>query len=469
MTSTEKRTLFVYTDINVRGGAQSFQFGIAMVSAMLKRAGHDTRLHYMFGQYDIEPLNATIREYDPDIIAFSCVSPQYPYVKMVLRDMMDHRAFTILGGHHATLVPDCLDENPRLNAICIGEGEHPMLELVEAMIAGQAIDGIQNLHIQQSDGTIKRNPSRCFTEDIDALPFPDWDLFDAQAIIDSDFHTALFMFSRGCPYKCTFCANHALREQQEGKYVRFRSVDSCLQEIRNVVGKYRVDALYFNDDCFTCRKSFLDEFCARYKKEFDLPFDINARPETLNDENCRQLKEAGCRRVSIGVECGDETFRAEVLERKHSNDRIVQAFESCRKAGLKTKSFNIVGFPHETPAIFQETIKLNQRINPDSVIIGVFEPYPGTKLGNLCHDEGFINPERASALFVGRTDTILDMPDFPREHILKCFRTFAYQVYKPHSLKKALMLRVYYSRYGQVLLKIIEPFKHLLRKAAMGV
>jgi radical SAM superfamily enzyme YgiQ (UPF0313 family) len=463
------KTLFVYTDINVRGGAQSFQFGIAMVSAMLKRAGHDTRLHYMFGQYDIAPLNEAIKEYDPDIIAFSCVSPQYPYVKMVLNDMTEHRAFTILGGHHATLVPSCLEENPRLDSICIGEGEYPMLEMVNAMAAGESIDAIQNLWVKKDDGNIVKNPTRSFDPDLDALPFADWEMFDAQSIIDSDFNTALFMFSRGCPYKCTFCANHALREQQCGTYVRFRSVDSCLQEIRDVVDTYKVEALYFNDDCFTCRRSFLDEFCEKYRAEFGYPFDINARPETLSDENCRQLKEAGCRRVSIGVECGDETFRSEVLGRKHTNDRIVQAFESCRKAGLKTKSFNIVGFPHETPEIFQETVKLNQRLNPDNAIIGVFEPYPGTKLGNLCHEEGLINPERANELFVGRTDTILDMPQFPREEILRCFRTFAYQVYKPHSLKKAWTLRIYYSRYGQVLLKILEPFKNLLRKATMGV
>jgi anaerobic magnesium-protoporphyrin IX monomethyl ester cyclase len=294
-------------------------------------------------------------------------------------------------------------------------------------------------------------------------------MFDSQAIIDSDFNTALFMFSRGCPYKCTFCANHALREQQCGTYVRFRSVESCLEEIRNIVTKFNVKSLYFNDDCFTCRKSFLDEFCKAYKAEFSYPFDINARPETLNDENCKQLKEAGCRRVSIGVENGDETFRAEVLGRKHTNDRIVAAFESCRKAGLKTKSFNIVGFPHETPEIFQQTVELNARINPDSAIIGVFEPYPGTKLGEMCKAEHLINPERAAELFVGRTDTILDMPQFPRKEVLKCFRTFTYQVYKGHSLKKALMLRVYYSRYGQVLLHIVEPFKDFLRKVTMGV
>jgi anaerobic magnesium-protoporphyrin IX monomethyl ester cyclase len=463
------KVLFVYTDINVRGGAESFQFGTAMVSAMLKRHGHDTRLHYMFGKYRIEPLNATVAEYDPDVIAFSAVSPQYPYVRMTLRDMTPSRAFTILGGQHATLKPDCLEENPRLKAVCIGEGEYPMLDLVEALDAGRPVDGIQNLWVKRDDGSIARNPTRPFVENLDTLPFPDRDLFDTQSIIDSDFHTALFMFSRGCPYTCTFCANHALRKTQCGTYVRFRSVESCLSEIRDVVNRFQVEALYFNDDCFTCRKSFVDSFCEAYKNEFSLPFDINARPETLNDDICRQLKEAGCRRISIGIENGSETFRREVLERKMSNDRIAEAFDACRRAGIRTKSFNIVGFPYETPEIFEETVRLNTRINPDSVIIGIFEPYPGTKLADVCEKEGFINRARADALFVGRTDTVLDMPGFTRKQILKAFRTFAYRVYKPHSLRRALILRAYYSRYGQFLLALVDPFKHLLRRLTMGV
>ena len=463
------RVLFVYTDINVRGGARSFQFGVGMLSAMLKRHGHQTRLHYMFGRYAPGALSADIRAYQPDIIAFSAVSPQYRYVRQLLRDLGPFPAFTILGGHHSTLAPECLAETPGLDAICVGEGELPLLELATRLAAGNAIDDIANLWLRRKDGDIIRNPTRPFAEDLDDLPFPDRELFDYQAIIDSDFSTALFMFSRGCPYNCTFCSNHALRGTQEGRYVRFRSVDSCLREIREVTGRYRVGALYFNDDCFTADRRFLTEFCDRYAREFTLPFDINARPETLTDETCRKLRQAGCRRVSIGIESGSETFRREVLGRRQSNDRIAEGFAACRRAGLKTKSFNIVGFPLETPELFRETIELNARINPDSVIIGIFEPYPGTKLAEVCRTEHFIDPGRMNDAFVGRTDTVLDMPQFPRREILRAFRGFAYNVYKRHSLKKALMLRIYYSRYGEWLVRLLAPFKNLLRKAAMGV
>lgn len=465
------KILFVYTDINVRGGAQSYQFGIGSISAVLKQHGHETRLHYMFADCNAQGLLDDINSYKPDLIAFSAVSPQYQYVSRVFKLLPSSypRPFTLLGGQHATLCPECLTEIPNLDAICVGEGEYPTLELVEALRDKKSIDDIKNLWIKKPNGRIIQNGTRRFVEDLDTLPFPDRDLFEMQAIIDSDFKTALFMFSRGCPYKCSFCSNHVLRKKQTGKYVRFRSVQSCLTEIRDVVKKYDVKALYFNDDCFTVSKEFVREFCDAYKAEFKLPFDINARPETLSDEICTMLASAGCRRISIGIECGDESFRREVLKRSMTNERIIAAFDSCRKAGIKTKSFNIVGFPGETPAIFQETINLNERINPDSVIIGIFEPYPGTELADVCVAEKYIDPIRAGESFIGRTDTILHMPQFPREQILKSFRDFAYNVYKKHSFKKAIMLKVYYSRYGQLLILILSPFKNILRKVGMGV
>ncbi|MCX6992709.1 MAG: radical SAM protein [Kiritimatiellaeota bacterium] len=463
------KVLFVYPDIGVRGGARSYQFGIGMLSAVLKAHGHETRLHYMFGAYDPAPLKQTLAAYQPDLIAFSAVSPQFRFVKQIFKDLQPFPAFTILGGHHATLAPECLESIEGLDAICIGEGEYPLLELAETLQKGGDPRAIRNLWVKTRDFGLVKNPTRPFMEDLDALPFPDRELFDYQPIINSDFHTALFMFSRGCPYDCTFCSNHALRTRQEGKYVRFRSVASCLREIREVLGRYAVRSLYFNDDCFTARRDFVDAFCARYKQECALPFAINARPETLNDDVCRVLKAAGCHRVSIGIESGSESFRREVLGRRQSNDRIAEAFAACRRAGIKTKSFNIVGFPHETPAIFQETVDLNARIQPDSVIIGIFEPYPGTKLAEVCLQEGFIPKDQPDTWFMGRMDTILTMPNFPRREILRCFRNFAFNVYKRHAPLKALFYKIYYSPVGERLIRALAPVKDVLRRLVMGV
>ncbi|MBI2441027.1 MAG: B12-binding domain-containing radical SAM protein [Lentisphaerae bacterium] len=463
------KVLFVYPDIGVRGGARSYQFGIGLLSALLRTRGHATSLYYMFGDYNPAALKRAVAMYQPGLIAFSAVSPQFRFVKQIFKDLAPFPAFTILGGHHATLAPECLQTIEGLDAICIGEGEYPLLELVETLERGGEASAIPNLWVKTRNQGIAKNATRPFTENLDTLPFVDRELFDYQAIINSDFHTAQFMFSRGCPYNCTFCSNHALRERQDGKYVRFRGVPSCLAEIREVTGRYRMRALYFNDDCFTTHRNFVDEFCTRYSEEFALPFAINARPETLNDDICRVLKAAGCQRLSIGIESGSESFRQKVLGRRQSNERIVAAFAAARRAGIKTKSFNIVGFPYETPAIFQETVDLNERIQPDSVIIGIFEPYPGTRLAEICLQEGFLPSDQPDAWFLGRMDTILNMPAFPRRAILRCFRNFAFNVYKKSAPLKAFFYKAYYSAAGERLIRLLAPVKDLLRRLVMGV
>ncbi len=463
------KVLFVYPDIGVRGGARSYQFGIGMLSAVLKAHGHTARLHTLFGRYDPEPLRRAIAEFQPGLIALSAVSPQFRHVKQLFRDLQPFPAFTILGGPHATLAPDCLETIPGLDAVCVGEGEFPLLDLANALERGGDPAAIPGLWVKTRDRGLVRNPTRPFLEDLDALPFPDRELFDYQRIIASDFHTALFMFSRGCPYNCTFCSNHALRGKQAGRYVRFRSVDSCLAEIRAVTARYRMASLYFNDDCFTAQRAFVEAFCERYPAEFSLPFAINARPETMDDAVCRRLHAAGCRRISIGVESGSERFRREVLGRRQSNACIEAAFAACRRAGIKTKSFNIVGFPYETPADFEETVALNARLQPDSVILGIFEPYPGTQLAEACLKEGWLPADTPDAWFLGRMDTALDMPQFPRRAILRAFRRFAYRVYRRRAPLRALFYRVYYSPAGERLIRLLAPLKDWLRRWVMGV
>ena len=154
------KILFVYPDIDVRGGARSYQFGVGMLSAVLKAHGHETRLHYMFGVYDSTPLKRTIAEYQPDLIAFSAVSPQFRFVKQIFKDLQPFPAFTLLGGHHATLAPECLESIEGLDAICIGEGEYPLLELTEALKQGGDPRAIRNLWVKTRDFGLVKNPTR---------------------------------------------------------------------------------------------------------------------------------------------------------------------------------------------------------------------------------------------------------------------------------------------------------------------
>lgn len=464
------KILFVYPDINVKGGARSYNYGIGIISALLKNHGHTTDLFYMYPKYKIKGLEEKIADFGPEIIAFAATSPQFKYVEQIFEDFhFNEEIFTVCGGHHVTCVPESLEKIPRLDAICIGEGEYPLLELVEALENGEDITGIKNLWVKQREKVFK-NPCRAFIQDIDHLPFADRDIFDYQAIIDSDYNTALFMFARGCPFDCSYCANHVFKAVAGKKYVRLRSVDSAIEEIKEVVQKYRVKALFVCNEVFGINTKWAFEFCEKYKESgLGLPFDVSTRVETITDELCRKLKEAGCRRINMGIESGNPYIRNEVLKRNMSNEQIIEAFKVAKKADLKTKSFNIVGFPHETNEHFHDTVALNQVVNPDTLTIAIFDPYPGTKLYNQCKEKKLFSKNKNKKDFVARTDTVLDLPYFPRKEIIRCYRNFAYNVYKNHSMKKAILYKIYYSEYGELLIRILTPIKKIVRRLAMGI
>jgi anaerobic magnesium-protoporphyrin IX monomethyl ester cyclase len=464
------KVLFTYLDFNVKGGALSYHFGLGSLAAVLKKAGHETSLQYLYGSYDIKPLLEKIEQFKPDILAITTVSFQYKYIKKMIAEIKSiygSRIFIICGGAHVSLATWELENTEGLDAICVGEGEYALLDVANALQAGGGITAIPNIWVKK-DGRIFENPNRPLLEDLDSLPFGDREMFGYQAVVDSDYDRAVFMSSRGCPYSCAYCCNSGLRKLQPGHYVRFRSVDSIIAEIKEVITNYKVKSIYLNDDVFTIDTKYVREFCEKYKKEIGYPFEINTRVEYLKEEMVGALKDAGCYRIAMGIEHGDEEFRKKVLNRRMKNEDIEKAFAFARNAGIKTKSFNIVGFPFETAAIHMETVKLNRRIQPNSLVIYIFEAYPGTPLYDMSIQNNFITREEDGREFISRTDTRLTMPQFTRKQILQCYSNFAWRVYWKKSIKKALLHKVYYSRYGEFLIRILAPLKKRVQKIAMN-
>lgn len=460
------KILFVYTDINIRGGALSYHYGLGSLSSVLKKNGHQTALQYIYGNYNPKPLMQKIEEFKPDIIGFTTVSFQYKFIKRLLKDISGYGIFTICGGPHISLSPYELERTENLDAICIGEGEFALLELVNALERNEDITNIQNIWVKK-DGRIFSNPNRPFMEDLDQLPFVDRELFDFQEIIYSDYDRAEFMSSRGCPYSCTYCSNGGLRKISEGKYVRFRSVENIIAEIKDVVTRYKVKSIYLNDDVFTINKGYVEEFTKAYKKGIGYPFEINTRVENLTLEILQMLKDAGCYRIAMGLEQGDEKFRKEILNRPMSNSKIEEAFIMAKKVGIMTKTFNIVGFPFETADIHMGTVNLNRKIQPSSAVIYIYEPYPGTPLYDMCIKNNFIEKEREDEEFISRTDTILKLPMFSRKDILRCYKRFPWRIYRGKSFKRAFLFKLYYSKYGEILIKLMTPFKKKIQKFAV--
>lgn len=388
------RVLFIYPDILL--GKGTYHQGLGYISSVLKQEGHDTFVYHIQNEISESELHQHINNIKPDLIGFTSSTNQYPFVRLYSKWIKEgFNVPVIVGGIHATLNPHQTIKNKNIDMVCVGEGEYPMLEVVNNLENGKRIDNIANLLIKQ-DSKLIENKVRPLIEDLDKLPFPDREVFSYDKILKNSFHTADFIAGRGCPYRCTYCCNHALGQLYEGlgNYIRFRSPLSVLNEIKEVTERYSVQRLTFRDDTFTLRPKWVREFCNLYKKEFDLPFQCNTRAETANKELFNNLKNAGCDRIQFGVESGNEWLRKSVLNRQMSNNHIIKAFSIAKDVGLETLAYIMIGFPFETKEMIEETISLVQLLNPDYIQISIFYPYPGTELFQICLENGFLTSKK---------------------------------------------------------------------------
>ncbi|MBI2934929.1 MAG: B12-binding domain-containing radical SAM protein [Chloroflexi bacterium] len=430
------KILFVYPVI---GQSQTFHYGIGSLSAVLKKAGHDTSLLKLTSDKP-GPAMKAVASLVPDLVAISCTSVHWELVKRFAGEIKKQCSVpVIVGGSHTTMFPDTILETRSVDGICRGEGEEALLELVDRLSKGADYRGTGNFWFRDGDSIIK-NDLRPLIEDLDALPAADRTVFPRRDILAY----TNFTFSRGCPYNCTYCCNHAIKAIYKGKgpAIRFRSVRSAFKEIEDVVNSYRPSELNFDDDCFSKSSEWLEEFCSQYPKLFGIPFHCNARPELFDKRTAILLKSAGCVGVAIGIESGDQTLRRQVLKRGMSNEDIVNAFAVARECGLRTSSFNMIGIPGETPETFQKTIELNRIAKPDALQLTTYYPFRGSELGELAKEKGYIDEGKLLTTSSYMSDSVLRLPAFPRREINRLRRSFHRQVFKAYSPRKAVLYLV---------------------------
>jgi radical SAM superfamily enzyme YgiQ (UPF0313 family) len=181
------------------------------------------------------------------------------------------------------------------------------------------------------------------------------------------------------------------------------------------------------------------------------------------------LQQAGGRRIDFGLESGNEDLRKNVLHRKMSNKKIIEATRMAKSVGLQVKTLNMVGLPEETPKMFRDTIKINQIINPDVASISVFHPYPGTELYDYCVEKKYIESDLSLPEdFASRRESILEMSYFTKKQIARAARWFGFWVYWKNSPVKAVGYKVIYSKYGEFFLELSKKFRKVLRKLLKG-
>jgi len=393
------KILLVEPNIEGRVGLPSLSLAVLM-SFVNKRTKHRAKIvDLSFHKRHWEKyLSAKIGDEKPDIIGISTLTFNYSQslkIAKYIKSISDIRV--ILGGVHSILMPEEIIKNRDVDIVCVGEGEYPLKEIMDNDFRCDGVKGVW----YKENGNVIKNESRRTIEDLDELPFPEWDDFELQKYFILNNEHLPIMASRGCPYSCTYCSNHALKRAMSGKYVRFRSVDSVIEEIGIRIDQYYKTGLryfMFYDDIFTMDRDYVLEFCQKYRAEGYhklVGWCVNVRANLVTDEIIKAMKEAGCYEAAMGIEASDDFIRNKVYKRNMSIEQINNAVAIINKHGMQLRVQFIIGAPYETLDMMRGSFEMAKKINAQVTQFPVLMPLPATDMNKICLKEGLIESDDA--------------------------------------------------------------------------
>jgi radical SAM superfamily enzyme YgiQ (UPF0313 family) len=365
--------------------------GIMWLSRAIKDAGHETKALFV---PDRDWLRK-VREYQPDVVCFSVTTGMHLYLAEINRKVKQllPNVLSVFGGPHATFSPEYV-ESEGIDAICRGEGEGAIVELLDRMRDGRDYYDVRNFWFKRRDtGEIVKNEVRPIVGDLDSLGFPDREvIYDAGAIYRTS-DRKVFVSQRGCPMPCSFCFHHAMKKKvygtRNGEYVRKRTVTHLLEEIKQVRAKYNLKFVHFVDDIFNLRNDWLDEFCERYPKEVGLPFDVILMANMTTEAHIVKLRSAGCVYARIAFEAANDHVRNAIFKKHTTRKQLTDAAGWIRKHGIRLGSLNILGGPGGTIEDEFETIKLNIECKVDHPMVSLMQPYPMFEIEDTTKQMGY--------------------------------------------------------------------------------
>jgi len=390
--------------------------GVESLVAVLKESGYDVKVFVDQQYFNDENINIkwlhnifdckkkmvrALKAYKPDIIGFSVVSDSYPWAchaaQMIKREM---DAPIIFGGIHPTSVPERVLKNSCVDMVCVGEGEYPILELVQSLEKGKIDCSIKNIWFK-FDGKIIKNEVRPLVADLNSLPFPDKVSF----YLNNPHYSKCYyiMASRGCPYTCSYCCHSYLRTMysSKGKYFRQRSVDNIIKELEEAKKKHNIKIIRFFDDSLGANKLWLEEFSSKYAHEISLPFICYMHPNHVSKESIQLLKSAGCCEIELGVQSLNEDICKGTLKRYIPLQIIEQAIDLIQFYGISIVTDNIVGLPGQTE---EDIIRMAEFYNMKRVNRVYFfwlRFYPKTAILEKVKEEGIIDDEEYERIMDG--------------------------------------------------------------------
>lgn len=388
----------IYPDINT-GYYPNMNHGMAFLAGSLRSRGHKVSFDHITSLQPPDDVALRALSDNPDVVGFSLCHNQVTIAEQYVHAIRkkNEKTFLIAGGIFPTTDPESAFNKLELDAIAIGEAEYSLVNLMDNISGNKDnIYETRGFYFRAPDGEIIKNNVSPLETDLSKLSFPDYSIFDIDKIVKDSGGWTTMMLLRGCPYNCNYCCNSVLMNLYPVKkdYFRIPPVGHAIDLIKhNLSFVDNVKGISFDDDLLCQNKDWFMAFSDAYSREIGLAYTMNTRVEKLSDDIINAMKRSGCRTVNIGVESGNPWVRKNLLNRRYSNEQLIEAFAKLQSAGILTSAFNMMGLPFETKSQMLDTLKINKKLQPYRGTCFYFYPYPSTKLYDICKKFDLLNED----------------------------------------------------------------------------
>jgi anaerobic magnesium-protoporphyrin IX monomethyl ester cyclase len=398
--------------------------GVEILSSFLKTHGHQAELIFDPNLYSSESIKSkkladffdTHKELainaiskNPDFIGFSTNTINYQRSLKIAREIkkINPKIPILFGGVHPTSVPELVIKEKCVDVVCVGEGEHALVELFNLYKKNQDFYHIQNLWFKKTKQIIK-NPCRLLIKNLDILPLPDKKLF-FDIYPDLVRNNYYIITSRGCPFACTYCANNIFHKKflNLGPFVRRQSPKKVIDELIWAKKNFGIKQISFIDDVFVQDLNWLKTFVRLYKKHINLPYVMETHPKFITYKITKLLADSGCILLAFGVQSASEKTRHKILKRYETNQEIINVAKICHRAKIRFSVDHIFNIPTETEIEQIEALKLYNLIRPSVINSYWLQYFPKTDITEIALKHHVFNKKDVQKINQGLTNTSL--------------------------------------------------------------
>ena len=381
------KILFVLYDNERRNN--NLPVGTAYVAAYLREHGYKDITYYCQDvyHYSEEHLHEYLKKNHFDVVAMGFVAGYYQHIK--IKKICDaitslkEKPFIVLGGHGPSPVPEYFIKHLGADAVVMGEGELPFLNLIKALDNNTDLDGVKGIAFRDGDNVIV-NPREKPIKDLDSLPLPYYDPLPMEYYIQVPYLTSptdrgiVVCAQRGCIYHCNFC-------YRLEKGIRFRSPDSIIDEIKKYKRDYHINYVWFYDELFMSSEKRVFEVCERFiQEDLNINYFCTGWLGIANAEILDIMKRSGCVAIDYGIEQFDDDALRK-MNKKLTTVEIEKGIKHTLEKGIQPL-FNIIfGNVGDTRQTLRKSLDFLHKYNDYGQVrvIRPVTPYPGCPLYDL--------------------------------------------------------------------------------------